>query len=71
VILGREHTRFPIRLFRYESRKKPDGSFGGFDEKSIFEDESLGLSAEQTVRWKQLLKEHWGKGLDLRERRYG
>jgi hypothetical protein len=71
VILGREHARFPIRLFRYESRKNPDGSFGGFDERSIFEDESLGLSAEQTVRWKQLLKEHWGKGLDLRERPYG
>jgi hypothetical protein len=71
VILGREHARFPVRLFRYESRKKPDGSFGGFDEKSIFEDESLGLSAEQTIRWKQLLKEHWGKGLDLRERPYG
>jgi hypothetical protein len=71
VILGREHARFPIRLFRYESRKKPDGSYGGFDEKSILEDESLGLSAEQTVRWKQLLKEHWGEGLDLRERPYG
>lgn len=71
VILGREHARFPIRLFRYESRKKPDGSFGGFDEKGIFEDESLGLSAEQTVRWKQLLKEHWGEGLNLRERRFG
>jgi hypothetical protein len=71
VILGRERARFPIRLFRYESRKKPDGSFGGFDEKSIFEDESLGLNAEQTVRWRELLKEHWGEGLDLRERRFG
>ena len=71
VILGREHARFPIRLFRYESRKSPDGSFGGFDERSIFEGESLGLSAEQAIRWKQLLKEHWGKGLDLRERPYG
>jgi hypothetical protein len=68
VILGREQARFPIRLFRYESRKKPDGSFGGFAEKSIFEDESLGLNAEQVVRWKQLLKEHWGAGLDLREK---
>lgn len=71
VILGRENARFPIRLFRYEGRKRPDGSFGGFDEKSIFEDESLGLSAEQAVRWKQLLKEHWGKGLDLREKPIG
>lgn len=68
VILGRELARFPIRLFRYEGLKKPDGSFGGFAEKSIFEDENLGLSAEQFVRWKQLLKEHWGAGLDLRER---
>jgi hypothetical protein len=68
VILGREHARYPIRLFRYESRKNPDGSFGGFAEKSIFEDESLGLNAEQVVRWKQLLKEHWGAGLDLREK---
>jgi hypothetical protein len=68
VVLGREHARFPIRLFRYESRKNPDGSFGGFAEKSIFEDESLGLNAEQVVRWKQLLKEHWGAGLDLREK---
>jgi len=71
VILGRERARYPIRLFRYESRKKPDGSFGGFDEKSIFEDESLGLNAEQTIRWRELLKEHWGEGLDLRERRFG
>jgi hypothetical protein len=68
VVLGREHARYPIRLFRYESRKNPDGSFGGFAEKSIFEDESLGLNAEQVVRWKQLLKEHWGAGLDLREK---
>jgi hypothetical protein len=71
VILGREHARFPIRLYRNESLKKPDGSFGGFAERSIFEDESLGLNAEQTARWKQLLKEHWGEGLDLRERPYG
>jgi len=71
VVLGRERARFPIRLFRYESRKKPDGSFGGFDEKSIFEDESLGLNAEQAARWRELLKEHWGEGLDLRERPYG
>jgi hypothetical protein len=68
IILGREFARYPIRLFRYEGLKKPDGSFGGFAEKSIFEDENLGLSAEQFVRWKQLLKEHWGAGLDLRER---
>ncbi|MBM3868338.1 MAG: hypothetical protein FJ384_05340 [Verrucomicrobia bacterium] len=68
IILGREHARFPVRLFRYEQRKNPDGSFGGFLEKSIFEDENLGLNAEQVVRWKQLLKEHWGAGLDLRER---
>ena len=71
LVLGREHARFTVRLYRNESLKKPDGSFGGFAEKSIFEDESLGLSAEQTTRWKQLLKEHWGKGLDLRERPYG
>lgn len=71
VVLGREHARFAVRLYRNESLKKPDGSFGGFAEKSIFDDESLGLNAEQTVRWKQLLKEHWGKGLDLRERPYG
>lgn len=68
IILGREFARYPIRLFRYEGLKKPDGSFGGFAEKSIFEDENLGLTAEQFVRWKQLLKEHWGAGLDLRER---
>lgn len=71
IVLGREHARFQVRLFRYEKSKQPDGSFGGFAEKSLFEDESLGLSAEQTTRWKQLLKEHWGKGLDLRERPYG
>jgi hypothetical protein len=71
VILGREYARFPIRLYRNESLNKPDGSFGGFAERSIFEDESLGLNVEQAARWKQLLKEHWGEGLDLRERRYG
>jgi hypothetical protein len=68
IVLGREHARFPARLFRYEQLKKPDGSYGGFTEKSIFEDENLGLSAEQFVRWNQLLKEYWGAGLDLRER---
>lgn len=68
IVLGREHARFPVRLFRFEQRKNPDGSFGGFLEKSIFEDENLGLNAEQVVRWKQLLKEHWGEGLDLREK---
>lgn len=68
IILGREHARFPVRLYRYEQLKQPDGSFRGFVEKSIFEDENLGLAAEQVVRWKQLLKEHWGAGLDLRER---
>ncbi len=68
IVLGREHARFPVRLFRYEQSTKSDGSFGGFAEKCIFEDENLGLSAEQFVRWKHLLKEHWGAGLDLRER---
>jgi hypothetical protein len=68
IVLGREYARFPVRLFRYEQSKKPDGSFGGFLEKSIFEDENLGLNAEQVVRWKQLLKEYWGAGLDLSER---
>lgn len=71
ILLGREHARFPVRLYRYEQSKKPDGSFGGFVEKSIIEDENLGLNAEQVVRWKQLLKEHWGAGLDLRERTPG
>jgi hypothetical protein len=71
IVLGREHARFPVRLFRYEQSKKPDGSFGGFLEKSIFEDESLGLNAEQVARWKQLLKEYWGAGLDLSERSPG
>ena len=71
IVLGREHARFQVRLFWYEKSKQSDGSFGGFVEKSIFEDESLGLNAEQTVRWKQLLKGHWGEGLDLRERPYG
>lgn len=68
IVLGREFARYSVRLFRYEGLKKPDGSFGGFAEKSVFEDENLGLTAEQFVRWKQLLKEHWGAGLDLRER---
>ena len=68
IVLGREYARYPVRLFRYEGLKKPDGSFGGFAEKSIFEDENLGLTAEQVVRWKQLLKEYWGAGLDLSER---
>lgn len=68
VIFSRELARFPIRLYRNESLKKPDGTFGGTAERSLFDDESLGLTAEQFVRWKQLLKEHWGAGLDLRER---
>lgn len=71
VVLGREHARFQVRLFRHENLQKPDGGFGGFAEKSVFEDESLGLDAEQSVRWRQLLKEHWGQGLDLSERSPG
>jgi len=68
VVLGRQHARYPVRIYRYLAKNKPDGSIGGFDEAPVLPDGWFGFTAEQTARWDQLLKDYWGNGLQVAKR---
>jgi hypothetical protein len=64
VVLGRSCARHSARLFQRETRYKPDGGYDGYADIPVLPDDALGLTAEQTARWEQLLKEYWGKGIE-------
>jgi len=65
VVLGRQCARYPVNIYRYQERLKPDGSHDGFTEAPVLPADAFGFTAEQTARWEQLLKEYWGKGFEV------
>ncbi len=65
VVLGRQCARYPVNIYRYQERLKPDGSHDGFAEAPVLPADAFGFTAEQTARWDQLLKEYWGKGFEV------